>query len=444
MAETQTTELPSYVEKPTKTALTGIENWLGSDQNYVYGSKQGESLFTEMNGMQKDAIGNAKWLADQDLAKMFGLDKAEGMWDKYAGADSNTIRDPNFSYKVDNGIGQAGDITDPNFAFNVDQGTGQAGAIDANSIGRAAPTLSTGTVVDESGPLGALASYINPYMQQVLDPQIRELQQESERQRRSIGASAAMSGAFGDARHGVMEGENYEKTNQAIGDVTGRTMADAFLNAMTQRQADASRIDSMNSQNAQLTENAQGRKLNAAQSNQNTENDALARQLQAAIQTGQFKQAGAEMGLTTQQANQNAENDALARKLQADIQTGQFDQAGSEMTLQTRLANQKAEQLATERLGTAATAIEGLGDNYFQKINDVNDSLYNAGNISYAFQEQQRQAIENFQKALASQDYDSAVKLLSAAQGSPKGGTVTTENDSGIWGLLGSLIGGVF
>jgi len=499
MAQTQESTLPGYIKKPTKNALGDIEKWLGSDKNYVYGSKKGESLYTGMNDMQEGAIGNVDWLADQNLDDMFGLNKAEGLWDEYEGAapelansqnfsyditkglgKAADISMPNFSHTVTQGLGEAGAVSDPRFSYDVTKGLGQAGMLDENAYGRAAPALSTTGIMDESGPLGAIASYISPYLQQVLDPQVREIQEESERQRRSIGASAAMSGAFGDARHGIMEGENFAKTNEAISDTTGRTMADAFLNALTQRQADMGRMDSMKSQDAQLTEAAQGRKLTAGQSNQSMQENALQRQLQGDIQTGQFRQAGATMGLDADKANQamreNAlqrqfqgdvqsgqfkqagaqmnldaasrnqasANDALARQLQGDIQTGQNRLAGSQMNQQVELSNQAARQNATERKATTAQAIQGLGNNSLQNFMTVNDALMNAGTIAQSQEELKRQTQQRFQEAVAAKDYNSAIRLLQAAQGSPREGTVTTESDDGLFGILGSILGGLF
>lgn len=359
MSQTQSSTVPGYIKGPSKDALKDIQSWLGSDSNYVYGSKKGEDLYTGMNGMQKGAIGNVDWLADQDLNKMFGLNKASGLWDDYAGGGPELADKQGFSYDVTQGLGRA-------------------------------PTLSTTGVMDESGPLGSVQSYINPYLDAVLNPQIREIQEESERQRRSIGAGAAMAGAFGDARHGIMEGENFEKTNQAVSDATGKTTADAFLSAMAQRQADMGRIDSMKTSDAQLADNA------------------------------------------------------LARQLQADIQTGQFRQSGAQMDQQAELANQAARQNATERLATAAQAAQSIGNNSMQNFMNVNDALMNAGNFTQGQDEAKRKTMQQFQEAVAAKDYNSAVRLLQALQGAPKEGTVTTESNDGLFGILGSVLGGLF
>jgi hypothetical protein len=203
--QTQTQQLPSYIEQPIKTSLGGIQDWLNSDANYVYGSKKGESLFTPLSAGQNKAIGNAHWLADQDLAKMFGVEDATGLWGQVGSASYDKSR-----------------------------------------------------LVDENGALGAMSDYMNPYISGVLDPQIREIEEALQRGRRDLGANRAMSGSFGDARHGVAEGEIYRGANEAISDATGRAYADAFDRAMGFRGADINRIV-----NTQMAET--GNKASAAQ-----------------------------------------------------------------------------------------------------------------------------------------------------------------------------------
>src|SRR5690606_40505722 len=66
------------------------------------------------------------------------------------------------------------------------------------------------------------------------------------------------------------------------------------------------------------------------------------------------------------------------------------------------------------------TGVTGVGDNLFGKINDINDSLFNAGNISYNFEEKKRQTMQQFQEALKNKKYDDALKLLSAVNETPK------------------------
>lgn len=347
---TTSTSGPNWLEDPTKKALKDIEDWLGSNDNYVYGSKDGESLWTDMSKLQKDSIGNVSWLANQDLGKMFNIDQAKSMWDKFAGAGPFTI---------------SGDYSGGTMA--------------------APKNLSTERLVDENGWLGSIDSYMNPYTQRVLDPVVRELQQEDQRQKNRIGGMAQMSGAFGDARHGIMEGEQSSRTNESIGDATNRVYSDAYSSAMAQRGSDIGRRDAMETGNVN-------------------------RALEAAM------------------ANLSSYNAGQDRKLSADT------------------FNANAERQANDNLGTSATAIAGLGDNLFSKFTSVNDALFNAGTLVRQDEEGRRQVQQDFIKAISSKKYDDAMKLLAALNGT--NGYQTTsqskEDDSSIWKIIGAGLGGFF
>lgn len=172
---------------------------------------------------------------------------------------------------------------------------------------------------------------MNPYLKGVLDPTVRELQQEDERQRNSIGAQAQMSGAFGDARHGIMEGEQSERTNQAISDASAKIYSQGYDDLMN-------------------------------------------------------------------------------------------------------------------RVGTAAQGAASNGQQYYDMTTGVNDALFNAGTAVQQNQEKARSAQQEYAEAMANRDYDRAIKLLAAAQGAPMSTTQkqTQSSDDGLWGLAGSVLGGLF
>lgn len=347
---TTSTSYPDWLEDPTKTALKDVEDWIGSNDNYVYGSKDGESLWTDMSKLQKDSIGNVSWLANQDLGKMFNIDQAKDMWDKFASAGPFTI------------------------SGNYAGGT------------LAAPkNISTERLVDENGWLGSIDSYMSPYTQRVLDPVVRELQQEDQRQKNRIGGMAQMSGAFGDARHGIMEGEQSSRTNEAIGDATNRVYSDAYNTAMGQRASDIGRKDALDTGNVN-------------------------RALEAAM------------------ANLASYNQGQDRALTADT------------------FNANAKRLANDNLGTAASAITGLGDNLFSKFTSVNDALFNAGTLVRQDEEARRKVQQDFIKAISSKKYDDAMRLLAALNGTNGYGTTESskEDDSSLWKIAGSLLGGFF
>ncbi len=285
-----TTGIPSYIEQPTQSALTNIQSWLNSSSNRVYGSKPGETLFTPLTANQNKAIGNVSWLANQDLSKMLGIDKAGSMLNEFA-------------------------------AFKP------------------------GKLTDETGYLGSIDSYVNPYLKQVLDPQIREIEDGLQRRRRDLGANAQMSGAFGDARHGVLEAGMYDDAAENIADVTGRTYAQSYDNAMGLRAAD-----------------------------------------------------------------------------------------------------RDAAMAANANKATAASGIAGLGQQYLNSFTNVNDALFNAGQIQREALQEQADVRRTYTEAVKNKRYDDALKLLGAIRGStyPTTTTQTQKSNDGLSGIFGSLLGGLF
>ena len=348
--------LPSYIESPVKNALTNVEGFLNSDENYVYGSKPGESLYTGLSDQQNEAVGNIDWLADQDLDQMFNLNESTDLWRQFANTGPAMI-----------------------------EGDFSGGTVDQSALS----PVTTERVVDESGFLGSMNDYMDPYLEEVLGNQIRRMNEQTERDRRALGASATMSGAFGDARHGTMESQMVDDANRAVLDTTAAAHSAAYSDAMNRRAADIGRSDQMGMFNS-------GQDLQAVLANLNSYN------------------AGQDRGLTQ------------------------------------AINNQGAQQKRTDNLGTAADAIKNIGADRYDLFNNVNDSLFNAGGVIQQDKEGQRQEAEDFQKAISEKRYNDAMKLLGAAQGSPYETSQTStqaqtqKSDSGIWGLAGSLLGGLF
>lgn len=97
------------------------------------------------------------------------------------------------------------------------------------------------TVVDPNGPLGAISDYMDPYLAQVLAPTLRQIGISGAQARQGINANATAAGAYGDARHGVVEGAQLKNQAQQEQDATAQGFSSAFNNAMTNRQQDLSR-----------------------------------------------------------------------------------------------------------------------------------------------------------------------------------------------------------
>lgn len=97
------------------------------------------------------------------------------------------------------------------------------------------PTASTtGPMQTTAAPTGITGQYMNPYLQNVLQPQLEELRRQSQIQQMQNASRMAKAGAFGGGRQAIMDAELQRnlltKANEAIG--TG--YANAYDKAMGQ------------------------------------------------------------------------------------------------------------------------------------------------------------------------------------------------------------------
>lgn len=129
--------------------------------------------------------------------------------------------------------------------FNSDFGTARTMANNAAGtpnadFGSARSAYSSVAGADDASK--SVQDYMNPFLEGVLAPTIREMMQQGQIARNKIGKQAAMSGAFGDARQGILEAEQLRGENQNIGDTTAKLYAQGWDNAVSQRNAVLNRI----------------------------------------------------------------------------------------------------------------------------------------------------------------------------------------------------------
>ena len=102
----------------------------------------------------------------------------------------------------------------------------------------AGPGFETERIVDEDGRLGKIDDYMNPYTERALQPALQKILEQSQQFQKQLNSSATSAGAFGDARHGIAQGELYEATNDAVGDTSSKFLFDAFNKTMADRGRD--------------------------------------------------------------------------------------------------------------------------------------------------------------------------------------------------------------
>lgn len=155
--------------------------------------------------------------------------------------------------------------------------------------------VSTTRVIDNvpgQGAGGSTADYMNPYLAQVLAPQLREIDQQAVENQKGLDARAAMGGAFGDARSGFEASQNTKNANLLRSDTTGRGYSDAFNNAMGLKTADINRLLNAGQFNASMNEQGLARALQGGQALQGLDKYNTGRQADLANLLQQFGATG--------------------------------------------------------------------------------------------------------------------------------------------------------
>jgi hypothetical protein len=83
--------------------------------------------------------------------------------------------------------------------------------------------------------------YMNPFLQQALDPQLRELQRQADIQRVQDAGRLTQAGAFGGSRQAIMESEGRRNLLDKQSEALGTGYATAFDKAMAQYNAEQNR-----------------------------------------------------------------------------------------------------------------------------------------------------------------------------------------------------------
>lgn len=100
-----------------------------------------------------------------------------------------------------------------------------------------------GLTTPAKGPMDVFTSeraaqYANPFVMNVVSPQIREAQRQAEIQRIENANRLVGSGAFGGSRQAIMEAEGQRNLQTLLSDITGKGYQAAFENAQQQFERD--------------------------------------------------------------------------------------------------------------------------------------------------------------------------------------------------------------
>ena len=125
-------------------------------------------------------------------------------------------------------------------AFNT---VGQLGPTQQGAVGSGMATMAgLGSLgagqnyVNQATNPYAMASYMNPYVQNALNPAMQEARRQSDVTGQQNAANAVNAGAFGGSRFGIQEAERQRNLGQNLANIYGTGMSDAFKNAQQSMQ----------------------------------------------------------------------------------------------------------------------------------------------------------------------------------------------------------------
>lgn len=145
---------------------------------------------------------------------------------------------------------------------------------------------------------GNVGAYMNPYLQNVEQAALSNLNQGFQQSLNTIADRAINAGAFGGSRQGVAEGVAAAETARQAGDLSAQLRAQGYGQAASLMQSDMDRA--MQGQQLNLTAaGLQGELANAGQ-------NAYLQSIQSALAAGQINQAQAQALLNQQQQQYDA------------------------------------------------------------------------------------------------------------------------------------------
>jgi hypothetical protein len=217
--------------------------------------------------------------------------------------------------------------------------------------------VTTGTFGNEEAQ-----KYMNPYIQQALDPQLEYMRRQAAINQQGDMAKLAQAGAFGGSRQAILQSQNQEALMRQQAATTGAGYQQAFSQAQQQFNAD------------------QARQLEATKAN--------IQQAQTAAQMGMTDaQMMAQYGMTAQQANESSRQFSQNLKMTDAQMIAQYGMQATQANIQQA---QKAADLGmTDAELTARYGMDA------QKANELSrqfSATYKANELESAARSQQARA----------------------------------------------------
>ena len=226
-------------------------------------------------------------------------------------------------------------------------------------------------------------NYMSPYMQNVVDTQMREANRNYDISGAQQQGQATQSGAFGGGREAIMAAENERNRNTALNSIQAQGSQNAFQNAQQQ-------FNTQQQANLQAQQANQGANLQAGMANQNMgyntglQNAQLQQQTglanqqmqgQYGLQQGQFNQAA-------NQANQQAQNQfGMSNLSNQQAANAANQQAGNQFGM-SNLSNQQAANAANQQAGNQFGLANMQSQNQANAANQQAQNQFGMSNLS--------------------------------------------------------------
>jgi len=194
-----------------------------------------------------------------------------------------------------------------------------------------------------------LESYMNPYLNKILEPQLEEARRQSQITQQQNAGKMTQAGAFGGGRQAILDAETQRNLATTQAGITGQGYNTAYTNAMSQFNADQNR----KMQEAQFgaTQGMNAAQLQAQYGLSAQQANEMARQF-GAQQSMTGAQSTAQYGQAANQANEAAKQFAATQGLQG-LQTG-LQAATAQGSLGAQTGQLGLQQLA-QQLGAGQT-----------------------------------------------------------------------------------------
>jgi len=202
-----------------------------------------------------------------------------------------------------------------------------------------------------------VGQYMNPYLQNALQPQLQEMQRQYDITGTQEAGNATRQGAFGGSRQAIMQAENQRNKNMAMNQAIGQGYNTAYTNA-------ANQFNTSQGQNLQAQMANQGAGLTTGTQNLNAllgvQNLGANQNMQAQLANQQAgltsAQTGAQYGQAANQLNEQSRQYGAGLGLQG-LQTGlqaagalgnlgasQFGQQTQALGIQNQMGGQQQQQ----------------------------------------------------------------------------------------------------